>query len=180
MTMLLSIRTTYRILSYARTVIMAAIAVLLLDACALRRDRAVDRQAAAHRSAEEAYLEARSGLLCSDSFLLANRMGVLRMRWRLYDTSLPTDSTGHPPLQAEAIVEAETTEKAALSANRLEAGLSLSEGASQGEESREEITAEKSETRRRAVGFIEGAALPILLLAVGAIIIYIRRRWKSA
>lgn len=107
-------------------------------------------------------------------------MGVLRMRWRLYDTSLPTDSTGHPPLQAEAIFEAETTEKAALSANRLEAGLSLSEGASQGEESREEITAEKSETRRRAVGFIEGAALPILLLTVWVIIIYIRKRWKSA
>ena len=107
-------------------------------------------------------------------------MGALRMQWRLYDTSLPADSTGHPPLQAEAIVEAETTEKAALSANRLEAGLSLSEGASQGEESREEITAEKSETRRRTVGFIEGAALPILLLTVWVIIIYIRKRWKSA
>ena len=108
-------------------------------------------------------------------------MGALRMRWRLYDTSLPADSTGHHPLQAETIVEAGTTEKAALSANSLEAGLTLSEGASKGEESGEEITAEKSETRGRSAGFISGAALWILLLIIVAAIIYYRRlRWKSA
>lgn len=126
-------------------------------------------------------MEARSGLLGSDALLLAERMGSLRMRWRLYDTSLPADSTGRHPLQAEAIVEAGTTEKAALSANHLEAGLSLSESASQGEESGEEITAERSETRGRSAGFISGAVLWALLLIIVAAIIYYRRlRWKSA
>lgn len=173
--MLLPIGTTYRILSYARTVILAAIVVLLVDACALRRDRALDRQTAAHRSTEKAYQDARAGLLGSDAFLLAERMGSLRMRWRLYDTSLPADSAGRHPLQAEAIIEAGETEKATLSESHLEAGLSLSEGESQSEEHHEEHTAEKSEAIGKSTGLIGGAGFLLLLVVIGAVVIYLRK-----
>lgn len=98
------------------------------------------------------------------------------MEWRLYDTSLPADSAGRHPLQAEAIIEAGETEKATLSESHLEAGLSLSEGESQSEEHHEEHTAEKSEAIGKSTGLIEGAGLMILLAVIGAVVIYIKRR----
>lgn len=97
------------------------------------------------------------------------------MRWRLYDTRLPADSAGRHPLQAEAIIEAGETEKATLSESRLEAGLSLSEGEIQSEESHEEHTAEKSETIGKSTGFIGGAGLMLLLAVIGAVVIYLRK-----
>lgn len=103
-------------------------------------------------------------------------MGSLRVRWRLYDTSLPADSAGRHPLQAEAIIEAGETEKATLSESHLETGLSLSEGESQSEEHHEEHTAEKSEAIGKSTGLIGGAGFLILLAVIGAVVFYIRRR----
>ena len=102
------------------------------------------------------------------------------MEWRLYDTSLPADSAGRHPLQAEAIIEAGETEKATLSESHLEAGLSLSEGESQREEHHEEHTAEKSEAIGKSTGFIGGAGLMILLaVLVLAAIYHVRRRRQT-
>lgn len=98
------------------------------------------------------------------------------MRWRLYDTSLPADSAGRHPLQAEAIIEAGETEKATLSESRLEAGLSLSEGASQSEAIHEEHTAEKSETKGKSTGLIGGAGLIGLLMIISIAIVYIQKK----
>ena len=135
----------------------------------------MDRQTAAHQSREDAYQDARAGLLGSDAFLLAERMGALRMEWRLYDTSLPADAAGRHPLQAEAIIEAGETEKATLSESHLEAGLSLSEGESQSKEHHEEHTAERSEIKGKSTGLIGGAGLMILLAVIGAVVIYLRK-----
>lgn len=97
------------------------------------------------------------------------------MRWRLYDTSLPADSAGRHPLQAEAIIEAGETEKATLSESHLEAGLSLSEGESQSEEHHEEHTAEKNEAIGKSTGLIGGAGFLLLLVVIGAVVIYLRK-----
>lgn len=98
------------------------------------------------------------------------------MRWRLYDTSLPADSAGRHPLQAEAIIEAGETEKATLSESHLEAGLSLSEGASQSEAIHEEHTAEKSEAKGKSTGLIGGAGLIGLLMIISIAIVYIQKK----
>ena len=74
--MLSLVGTTHWILNHGRGILLATAALLLLDACALRRDRALDRQATAHQSTEEAYRDARSGLLGSDAYLLAERAGT--------------------------------------------------------------------------------------------------------
>ena len=177
--MLSLVGTTHWILNHGRGILLATAALLLLDACALRRDRALDRQTAAHQSTEEAYRDARSGLLGSDAFLLAERAGALRMEWRLYDTSLPADSAGRHPLRAEAIIEAGETEKATLSESHLEAGLSLSEGESQSEEHHEEHTAERIEIKGKSTGLIGGAELMLIAAIVLAAIYHVRRRRQT-
>lgn len=136
----------------------------------------MDRQTAAHQSREDAYQDARAGLLGSDAFLLAERMGALRMEWRLYDTSLPADSAGRHPLQAEAIIEAGETEKATLSESHLEAGLSQTETSHQREESHEAKETERSETLRKATGILGGCSLIGLLVLIGAVVIYTRKK----
>lgn len=102
------------------------------------------------------------------------------MRWRLYDTSLPADSAGRHPLQAEAIIEAGETEKATLSESHLETGISLSEGEIHSEESHEEQTAEKIEFKRSYSGAIGwGAALLLIATIVAAFIYHVRRRRQT-
>ena len=145
----------------------------------MRRDRALDRQTAAHRSEEDAYQDARARLLGSDAFLLAERMGALRMEWRLYDTSLPAESAGRHPLQAEAIIEAGETEKATLSESHLEAGLSQTETSRQSEESHETKETERSETIGKSTGLIGGAELMLIAAIVLAAIYHVRRRRQT-
>ena len=125
---------------------------------------------------EEAYQDARAGLLGSDAFLLAERMGSLRMRWTLYDTALPADSTGRHPVLSEAIIESGETEKATLSESHLEASLSQTETSHQREEHHETKETERSETLRKATGILGGCSLIGLLVLIGAVVIYTRKK----
>ena len=101
------------------------------------------------------------------------------MRWTLYDTALPADSTGRHPILSEAIIESGETEKATLSESHLEAGLSLSEGESQSEEHHEEHTAEKSEAIGKSTGLIEGTELMLIAAIMLAAIYHVRRRRQT-
>lgn len=177
--MLSLVGTTHWILNHGRSILLATAALLLLDACALRRDRALDRETAAHRSTEDAYQDARARLLGSDAFLLSERVGALRMEWRLYDTALPADSTGRHPILSEAIIESGETEKATLSESHLEASLSHTETSHQREENHEEKETERSETLRKATGILGGCSLIGLLILIGIAIIYIHRKRTS-
>ena len=125
---------------------------------------------------EETVRDARAGLLGCDARLLAERMGSLRMRWTLYDTALPADSTGRHPILSEAIIESGETEKATLSESHLEASLSQTETSRQSEESHETKETERSETLRKATGFLGGCSLIGLLVLIGAVVIYTRKK----
>lgn len=128
---------------------------------------------------EETVRDARAGLLGCDARLLAERMGSLRLEWRLYDTALPADSTGRHPILSEAIIESGETEKATLSESHLEASLSQTETSRQSEESHETKETERSETLRKATGFLGGCSLIGLLILIGIAIIYIHRKRTS-
>ena len=98
------------------------------------------------------------------------------MEWRLYDTALPADSTGRHPVLSEAIIESGETEKATLSESHLEASLSQTEASRQSEEHHETKEAERSETLRKATGFLGGCSLIGLLVLIGAVVIYTRKK----
>lgn len=125
---------------------------------------------------EETVRDARAGLLGCDARLLAERMGSLRMRWTLYDTTLPADSTGHHPILSEAIIEANDTAHTSFDAHRLEASLSQTETSHESEESHETKETERSETLRKATGFLGGCSLIGLLVLIGAVVIYTRKK----
>lgn len=103
-------------------------------------------------------------------------MGSLRMRWTLYDTALPADSTGRHPILSEAFIEANDTSHTSFAANRLEASLSQTEASHESEESNETKETERSETLRKATGFLGGCSLIGLLVLIGAVVIYTRKK----
>ena len=125
---------------------------------------------------EETVRDARAGLLGCDARLLAERMGSLRMRWTLYDTALPADSTGRHPVISEAFIEANDTTHTSFDAHRLEASLSQTETSRQSEEHHETKETERSETLRKATGFLGGCSLIGLLVLIGAVVIYTRKK----
>lgn len=125
---------------------------------------------------EETVRDARAGLLGCDARLLAERMGSLRMRWTLYDTALPADSTGRHPILSEAFIEANDTAHTSFAAHRQEASLSQTETSRQSEEHHETKETERSETLRKATGFLGGCSLIGLLVLIGAVVIYTRKK----
>lgn len=124
---------------------------------------------------EETARDARAGLLGCDARLLAEHMGSLRLRWTRYDTALPADSTGRHPVLSEAFIEANDTTHTSFAAHRLEASLSQTETSHQREEHHEAKETERSETIRKATGFLGGCSLIGLLVLIGAVVVYTRR-----
>ena len=104
-------------------------------------------------------------------------MGSLRMRWTLYDTALPADSTGRHPVLSEAFIEANDTAHTSFAAHRQEASLSQTETSHESEESHETKETERSETLRKATGFLGGCSLIGLLVLIAGVVVYVRKNF---